>query len=951
MTNRKLVVVGNGMVGHRFLELTKKYDLAQEYDIYSIGAEPHFAYDRVALSSYTKSNDPNELYLAQSDFYDDFHYIQNDAVVGIDSESKVVTTQSGRSIAFDCLVLATGSKPFVPPIPGSNSQGCFVYRTFEDIDSIKVAALSSTSSKGIVVGGGLLGLEAAEVLSYYGMETHIIELAPRLMSLQIDEAGGNVLSQRVIELGYSVHLGTSVSKIVTDPDGRVVGAQLSDGQYIETEVIVFATGVRAEHALAISGGLEVGARGGFAVNSHCETSNPTIYAIGECASFDGRTYGLVAPGYAMADVVASRLTGETNEFVSGDLSTKLKLLGVDVASFGDAFGATPGALDVVFVDQIRGVYKKLVLSDDAKTLLGGIMVGDATNYPLLRSLAASKKGIEGDPEQYMISSNSTPIGASALSDNVNVCSCHNVEAGTIRQCIIDEGVCEISGIKNATKAGTGCGSCLPLVKDILKEQLLAEGKEVSKALCEHFTYSRQELFDLIRIEEIKTFSLLIESHGTGRGCDICKPTIASILASTFGAHPLEAEHAGIQDTNDHLLANIQKNGTYSVIPRIPGGEVTPDGLLAIAQVAKDFNLYTKITGAQRIDLLGARAEQLPQIWKRLIEAGFESGQAYGKAVRTVKSCVGSTWCRYGVQDSVKMAIELELRYRGLRSPHKLKFGVSGCARECAEARSKDVGVIATDRGWNMYVGGNGGFTPRHAELFASDIDTQTLIRYVDRFIMYYIRSADRLQRTATWIQSIEGGLDHVKEVVIQDSLGLSGELESAVATHVDKYQDEWNLVLEDPVKLQYFSSFVNAPAQPDPSIEFITERAQPRPTPVNLLAKKPNREVSVDEWIPVCKQEDLQMQRPHAAIVHGYQLAIVMHSDGRIYAVENFDPFSGANVLSRGLIGSKEDRPVIISPMYRHSFDLTNGKCIEDESISIGVHSVRVRDGQVEISG
>jgi nitrite reductase (NADH) large subunit len=308
--------------------------------------------------------------------------------------------------------------------------------------------------------------------------------------------------------------------------------------------------------------------------------------------------------------------------------------------------------------------------------------------------------------------------------------------------------------------------------------------------------------------------------------------VASILASTSSGHILDGETAALQDTNDHFLANMQRNGTYSVVPRLPGGEITSEKLIAIGEVARDFGLYTKITGGQRIDLFGARVEQLPQIWKRLVEAGMESGHAYGKALRTVKSCVGSTWCRYGVQDSVAMAVDLELRYRGLRSPHKIKMGVSGCQRECAEARGKDVGVIATEKGWNLYVGGNGGATPKHAQLLAGDLDSETLVRYIDRYLMFYIRTADRLQRTAVWHETIEGGLDHIRAVVCEDSLGIAAELEAAIDNHVAGYADEWAGVLADEEKLSRFVSFVNAPDEPDPTVQF--DESGPRKVPLLL---------------------------------------------------------------------------------------------------------------------
>lgn len=386
-------------------------------------------------------------------------------------------------------------------------------------------------------------------------------------------------------------------------------------------------------------------------------------------------------------------------------------------------------------------------------------------------------------------------------------------------------------MKACTRAGTVCGSCVPLIKTLLTQS----GVVASTALCEHFDLSRAELFDVVRVTGLRTFSEIIAEHGRGRGCDICKPAIASILASLGSGHILDGEQATLQDTNDQFLANIQRDGTYSVVPRVPGGELTAQKLIAIGEVARDFGLYTKITGGQRIDLLGARVEQLPGIWRRLVDAGFESGHAYGKALRTVKSCVGSTWCRYGVQDSTSLAIMMELRYRGLRAPHKIKCGVSGCARECAEARSKDVGIIASENGWNLYVGGNGGFRPRHAELFASDLSTEGLVGLVDRFLMFYVRTADRLQRTAAWIESLTDehgdGLAYLRRVIVDDELGIGGELDAAMEEHVGSYTDEWAAVLADEDKLGRFVSFVNAPDAPDPNIRFVTERGQIRPAP------------------------------------------------------------------------------------------------------------------------
>jgi nitrite reductase (NADH) large subunit len=727
-------------------------------------------------------------------------------------------------------VLATGAAPFVPPVPGHDLDGCFVYRTIEDLEAIREAAQGATA--GAVIGGGLLGLEAANALAQLGLETHVVEMAPRLMAVQVDDAGGATLSRHIEKLGLTIHTGAMTQEVLGE-DGRVTGLALKGEEPVPAQVVVFSAGIRPRDALADAAGLDLAERGGVLVDERCRTSDPHVWAIGECAAPGGRMYGLVAPGYAMAEVVVDALLGGPGAFTGADMSTKLKLLGVDVASFGDAHAATPGALELVFADAVAGVYKKLVVSSDGRQLLGGVLVGDATAYGVLRPMVASGIELPDNPEELIL-----PIGRGGaefgLPDEAVVCSCNNVSKADI------VATAEAGG---STTAGTTCGSCKVQTKKIIEDYFESQGKVVDRSLCEHFPVTRQELFDVVAVHGYTRFDDIIEAHGTGRGCDICKPTVASILACQLHGHVLEKPNRTLQDTNDAYLANIQRNGTYSVVPRIPGGEITPEKLIVIGEVARDFDLYTKITGGQRIDLFGARLEQLPLIWSRLVDAGFESGHAYAKALRTVKSCVGSSWCRYGVQDSTSLAIMLEERYRGLRSPHKLKGGVSGCARECAEARSKDFGVIATEKGWNLYVAGNGGANPVQARLLAGDLDTDTLVRYLDRFLMYYIRTADRLQRTAPWVDTLDGGLDRVREVVVDDTLGLGSELEAAMAAHVDGYFDEWKATLEDPEKLARFVSFVNAPGVPDPAITFREERGQVAPAdsdgPVALGARIP----------------------------------------------------------------------------------------------------------------
>ncbi len=829
MTRKRLVVVGHGMVGHRVVECAVERGLTAEWDVVVLGEETRPAYDRVALSSYLSGTDADGLSLLPSGGYGDpaVDLRLGSAVVGVDRERQVVMTSSGEVTTYDVLVLATGSVPFVPPLPGRDATGCFVYRTIEDLDAIRAA----TGRTGVVVGGGLLGLEAANALLHLGLETHVVEMAPRLMPLQVDDAGGAVLRRHVEGLGVRVHCGARTEAVLVDDAGRAAGLALADALPVVADLVVFSAGIRPRDQVARQCGLGVAERGGILVDEQCRTDDQAIFAVGECAAPGGTVYGLVAPGYAMAEVVVDRLLGGTRSFTGADMSTKLKLLGVDVASFGDTAGSDD-TLDLVFSDQLTGVYKRLLVDADGARLRGGILVGDASAYGILRPLAASGAALPDDVEPLLL-----PLGTeAALTDQAVVCSCRNVDRATICGTIRENGCTDLGCVKKCTTAGTVCGSCAPVVKGLLDTELAAAGVDVSSGICEHFALSRQDLFDVIRVQQLRTFDAIVTAHGRGRGCDICKPAVASILASQTGGYVLGRETVALQDTNDAFLANIQRNGTYSVVPRVPGGEITPDKLIVIGEVARDFALYTKITGGQRIDLLGARVEQLPQIWRRLVDAGFESGHAYGKALRTVKSCVGSTWCRYGVQDSVRLAIDLELRYRGLRAPHKIKAGVSGCARECAEARSKDVGVIASERGWNLYVGGNGGASPRHARELAVDLDTETLVRYVDRFLMYYVRTADRLQRTAAWIESVDGGLDHVRAVVVDDVLGLGADLEADLAAHVASYADEWQTTLDDPDALRRFVSFVNAPETPDPSIGFVAERGQPRPAEPVLVA-------------------------------------------------------------------------------------------------------------------
>ena len=825
---RNLVVAGHGMVAQRFLEELVRRGGTNEWRVTVLSEETRPAYDRVALSSYFNGASADSLSMVPDGFFLEtgIELRLGEAAVRIDRSARQVETTSGTVVPYDALVLATGSYPFVPPIPGAEGPGAFVYRTIDDLEAIERHA--EGARVGAVVGGGLLGLEAANALRSLGLETHVVEFAPRLMPVQLDDDGSATLRRRIEDLGVIVHTGVATAGLDRDADGAVTAMRFADDTTLDADLVVFSAGIRPRDALASDAGLEVGERGGVSVDAACRTSDAAIFAIGECAHVAGRTWGLVAPGYQMAAVAADRLSGGIATFTGADLSTKLKLLGVDVASFGDAFATAEGAHSIVFSDPRSLVYKKLVV-EAGGAVIGGILVGDATAYQTLLQMSRGDMPSPAEPERLLLPAGGATetVGVGAIGDAATICSCNSVTKGAICEAI-DDGATDIGAVKACTRAGSTCGGCVPLVTDLLKHQLRAAGVEVRNDLCEHFAYSRQELFDLVRVHRIGSFAELLREHGRGLGCEVCKPAVASMLSSLGSGYILGGEQAALQDTNDHFLANLQRDGTYSVVPRVPGGEITPAQLIVIGEVARDFGLYTKITGGQRIDLFGARVEQLPVIWERLIAAGMESGHAYGKALRTVKSCVGETWCRYGVQDSTALAIKLELRYRGLRAPHKLKSAVSGCARECAEAQSKDFGIIATERGWNLYVGGNGGMKPQHAVLFAEDLDEETLIRYVDRYLMFYVRTADRLERTATWLNKLEGGIDHLRRVVIDDVLGIAAELEADMERHVATYACEWQETLEDPERRARFRTFLNDDT-PDPNVVFVRERGQIRP--------------------------------------------------------------------------------------------------------------------------
>lgn len=961
---KTVVVIGNGMVGHRFCEKLVEFDKAREYRIVTFCEEPRAAYDRVGLTSFFAHRDPERLMLARQEWYRE-HAIDlhvGDRACTIHRRKKVVRSDRGLEVAYDKIVLATGSYPFVPPVPGIRNRGVFIYRTIEDLQQI--IAYAPNAKRAAVIGGGLLGLEAAKAAYDLGLETHVIEFAPRLMPRQVDDSGSKTLVRHIESLGVKVHLNKATKEVLGN--GAVSGLLFQDDQQLDVEMVIVSAGIRPRDDLAKQSGLALGDRGGVVVDERLQTSDPNVFAIGEVALCNGMIYGLVAPGYQMAEIVAANLTGGERVFAGADMSTKLKLMGVDVASFGEYEAKPEKGRPLCYEDPFSGVYKKLLFSHDGLRLLGGVLVGDASDYSRLLQLSKSPDALPCAPGELILGAKNGAIAATKMSAETQVCSCNNVSYLALCDAIKSQELTTVGQVKQCTRAGTGCGGCIPLVTEILHAELQSAGKTVNPHLCEHFAYTRQDLFQIVKIKEIRTFDELIKSYGTGHGCEICKPTVSSILASLWNENILDQPHQTLQDTNDRFLANVQRGGLYSVVPRVPGGEITPNQLIALGQIAKKYGLYTKITGGQRVDLFGAQVQQLPDIWEDVVAAGMESGHAYGKALRTVKSCVGSTWCRYGVQDSVGFAIRVEKRYRGIRAPHKIKGAVSGCIRECAEAQSKDFGLIATEKGYNLYVCGNGGSKPRHGDLLAADLDEATALQYLDRFLMYYIQTADRLTRTSVWLENLEGGVENLRRVIIDDALGICDELERRMRHLVDSYRCEWTEVINSPERRRQFTQFVNS-EETEVGIEIVSERGQKRPAnwpkdgtlvQLNLNGKaaaRPNgkpkpREDAKPQWVEVGRVSDFPREGGAAVKYGRVQIAVFQFtSRGQWFASQNMCPHKRAFVLSRGIIGSQGEIPKVACPLHKRTFSLETGECLSGDDYSVKVFPVKVAGEKVSV--
>lgn len=1001
---KKVVVVGNGMVGQRFMENLLKLDEKKECQISTFCEEPRAAYNRVKLTSYFETRNPSSLSMT-SEFDDQgrtvwynengVELLLNEKAVAVDTVAKTVTGSSGKTIPYDVCVMATGSFPFVPPIPGKQRPGVFVYRTIEDLEAMLKYATENNVRSAAIIGGGLLGLEAAKAVKDMGVKSHIVEFAPILMCRQIDQGGHDALVGKIEEMGLEVHCGARTESFVgtdgssdTESEAPVAALRFSNEDWddLPVQMVVVSCGIKPRDELARDAGLEIGERGGVVVDDQLRASAEDVYAIGEIALHKNFIYGLIAPGYVHAGVAAQCVAndlgirpfdGETPSFTGADMSTKLKLLGCDVASFGINQPSLDDedVTEMVWNDPISGVYRKLIFNKNGDKLRGGILVGDASDYAVLHKLAMTDEGDLPQNPGILLAPPSARTGeiteAGVSKDpNAQICSCNDVTRGTITAVIHELGIqgATLPEVKKCSQAGTGCGGCENDVKTILKEELEDMGGSLSNNLCEHFPYARAELMALIRTESdsasVDSFEKILAKHGHGDGCEICKPAVGSMLASLYNGVIIDDGRNALQDTNDRAMANMQRGGTYSVVPRVPGGELTPEQLIVMGEVAKKYGLYTKITGAQRVDLFGAAKHELPDIWEELGKAGLESGHAYGKALRTVKSCVGSTWCRYGVQDSVSFAVRVENRYKGVRSPHKLKSAVSGCTRECAEAVGKDFGMIATENGYNLYLGGNGGTNPVHAQLFATDIDEDTVLKYLDRYIMYYILTADRLERTAVWQAKLPSGkngggpIEHLREVIIEDSLGIGDELDRRMQHLVDTYHDEWAEVVKDPARRAQFKQFVNSDetVDKDSMIEFIDIRGQKRPADwpkdgqPQTLWQPPSDDVfanSAKSWVKVGKTSDFMPNVGSPILYGGTQLAVFNNKQrGEWHCTQNMCPHKQAFVLSQGIMGDAASIPKVACPLHKKQFNLINGEELGGE-LSIITFPVKLESDDV----
>jgi nitrite reductase (NADH) large subunit len=769
-SRERLVVIGNGMAGCRAVEEILARDPAR-YSVTIFGAEPYVNYNRIMLSPVLageKSFDDIVINTAEWYAENGIELVSGDPVLSIDRGEKTVTSQRGRTIGYDRLLIATGSDPFIIPVPGKDLPGVISFRDMKDVDTMLAAA--DQGGDAVVIGGGLLGLEAAHGLSLRGMKVTVIHLMPTLMERQLDEAAGWLLKTELESRGQTILTGADTAEIYGD--GKVEGVRLKDGREIPASLVVMAVGIKPSVALARQAGLAVGR--GIQVDDHMVTSDPSVLAVGECVEHDGQVYGLVAPLWEMCRALADGLVAEPSGYHGSVTSTKLKVSGIDVFSAGD-FSGGEGAEDIVLRDASRGVYKRVVLRDDK--VVGAVLYGDTADggwyFDLLKKnedvseirdvlifgQAFAQGGGRADPK----------AAVAALSDDAEVCGCNGVSKGQV-VASIQNGACSLDAVRATCKASASCGSCTGLVETILALTLGDEVQSGPKTICKCSSFSHTDVRREIVAQGMKSIPEVMQKlhWTTPDGCSSCRPALNYYLLCAWPGDYVDDQQSRF--VNERMHANIQKDGTYSVVPRMWGGLTNPRELRAIADVVEKYNApMVKVTGGQRLDIFGIRKEDLPAVWADLNAAGMVSGHAYGKALRTVKTCVGSEWCRFGTQDSTGLGVQTERMTWGSWMPHKFKIAVSGCPRNCAEATIKDFGVICVDSGYELHVGGNGGIHLRGTDLLCKVATEQQALDYCAAFIQLYREEAWYLERTAPWIERV--GVDYVRQRIVDDEVG------------------------------------------------------------------------------------------------------------------------------------------------------------------------------------
>lgn len=769
-TREHLVVIGNGMAGCRAVEELLARDPTR-YRVTIFGAEPRVNYNRIMLSPVLAGEKSfDDIVINDAGWYADngIALVAGDPVVRIDRETKTVTTRSGLAENYDRLLIATGSDPFIIPVPGKDLPGVIAFRDMDDVDTMLAAA--DAGGDAVVIGGGLLGLEAAHGLTLRGMKVTVIHLMPTLMERQLDEAAGWLLKNALEARGQTILTGADTAEIVGD--GKVEGVKLKDGSLIPASLVVMAVGIRPSVALARDAGLAVGR--GIQVDDHMVTSDPAVLAVGECVEHDGQVYGLVAPLWDMCRSLADGLVEQPTGYRGSVTSTKLKVSGIDVFSAGD-FSGGDGCEDIVLRDASRGVYKRVIVKDDR--IVGAVLYGDTADGNWYFDLLKKQEDVSQLRDLLIFGQTFAAGGGAAdpktavaaLSDDAEICGCNGVTKGKVVSCIA-KGAHSLDAVRGTCKASASCGSCTGLVENLLALTLGDDVQSGPKTMCKCTSFSHDDVRREIVAQAMRSIPEVMQKlhWTTPDGCSSCRPALNYYLLCALPGEYVDDQQSRF--VNERLHANIQKDGTYSVVPRMWGGLTNPTELRAIADVVEKYNApMVKVTGGQRLDIFGIKKEDLPAVWADLNAAGMVSGHAYGKALRTVKTCVGSEWCRFGTQDSTGLGVKIERMSWGSWMPHKFKIAVSGCPRNCAEATIKDFGVVCVDSGYELHVGGNGGIHVRATDLLCKVATEQEAMDYCAAFIQLYREEARYLERTAPWIERV--GLAHITARIVEDDAG------------------------------------------------------------------------------------------------------------------------------------------------------------------------------------